>query len=359
MGHPADLIITVLREPAALVSLSLEQWDLLLPWARSTNLLGRIAFHALSQDIFDKLPSEPRWHLQAAAVACDCNQRAIRWQIRCIEKALAECETPVILLKGAAYLHATLPPAAGRLCADVDLLVDRAGIAQVEMALQRHGWKIAPIKSMDERYFRATLHELPPMIHPRHPGELDVHHNILPTTDPLAVDAGKLLAAAISLPQGGMFHILSPCDMVLHAASHLFRGGKFQHGLRDLLDLHDLVCHFSAEHGFWTRLTGRASELNLQIPCFWGMRYLEQFFGTPIPSHVQDPLHGWQPLWPPTHWMDQVVRKAVLPSPNGYDDRLRSFSHWLLAHHPAPRLSVMASPLFWLKRFQRDPKIPT
>ncbi len=359
MKHPAELLTTILRQPSSLVTLSLAEWDRLLPWARSTDLLARIASYVQESDLLDQLPPESRWHLQAAATACDYNQRAIRWEVRSIERALGSLNIPMILLKGAAYVQACLPPAAGRSCADVDLLVEKSHLAVVEAALLQHGWKISPIRPFDEKYFRRTLHELPPMRHPRHPCELDVHHNLLPATDSLSVDVAKLFDAATPMSQGHGFRMLSPCDMVLHAAAHLFRSGKFKHGLRDLLDLKDLVAHFSVADGFWNRLVARASELNLQVPFFWGLRYAERFLALTIPLPYRAVIYGWRPRCPPISWMDPIVARAVFPALSGYDDLSRILAHWVLGHYPIPRLSSMASPVFWLKRIPWQHKAET
>ncbi len=350
MKTPAEMLTAVLRQPSSLVTLSLAEWDRLLPWARSTDLLARIASYVQKSGVLDKMPLEVRWHLQAAAAACDRNQKAIRWEVRGMARALGSCNNPMILLKGAAYVQACLPPAAGRFCSDVDLLVERPHLARVEAALLQHGWQLAPIRPLDERYFRTTLHELPPLRHSNHPGELDVHHNLLPATDSLTVDATKLFDAAVPISQGSAFGMLAPCDMVLHAAAHLFRNGQFEHGLRDLLDLRDLVDHFRVADGFWDRLVARASELNLQVPCFWGLRYAERFLALTIPLPYRPVIDGWRPSWPPVSWMDPIVAKAVFPSLWGCDDRPRTLAHWLLAHYPTPRLSSMTSSVFWLKR---------
>jgi 3-hydroxyacyl-CoA dehydrogenase len=55
--------------------------------------------------------------------------------------------------------------------------------------------------------------------------------------------------------------------MVLHSATHLFFEGELRHGLRDLVDLDDLVRHFAAQDAsFWQRLVARAFEMDLARP---------------------------------------------------------------------------------------------
>jgi hypothetical protein len=345
-----QLLLDILKQPSTLRSLQLCEWDRLVPWARSTSLLSRVAVIVQAENLGDQIPPEPRRHLQASAIACAHNQRAIRWLIRNVEHALAAVPGKIILLKGAAYLAANLPPARGRFCADVDLLVEFHNLADTEKALHAQGWDVSPIRPLDKKYFRTTLHELPPMTHPRLGGELDVHHNILPSTDTLAVSAAALFFESVPLAPDSRYAVLSPCDMVLHAAAHLFRNGKFEHGLRDLLDLTDLLKHFGSTSGFWERLVLRAEELNLKIPFYWGLRYADRFLAAPIPQSSLDIVHTWRPAWPPLNLMDRIVERAVLPSLCGINNRSRAWSQKALSYYPIPRLSKMASPVFWFKR---------
>ena len=71
-------------------------------------------------------------------------QRAVRWELVQLTPALAEIEGPVLLLKGAAYAAAGLPPAAGRLFSDIDILVPKAQIGAAEAALMLDGWVELP-----------------------------------------------------------------------------------------------------------------------------------------------------------------------------------------------------------------------
>jgi hypothetical protein len=139
----------------------------------------------------------------------------------------------------------------------------------------------------DERYYRTWRHELPPMVHLRRGNAIDVHHTILPETAPVRPDPALLLAAARPIPgeQGALgVYTLCPHDMFLHSAVHLFFGGEFDQGLRDLFDLHRLALHFDNEPGFCDGLMARVDALELTRPLFYALRYITCIFGTPVPS---------------------------------------------------------------------------
>ena len=192
----------------------------------------------------------------------------------------------MLLLKGAAYAAAGLPPAAGRLFGDIDLLVPKAQIDAAEAALTLEGWAASHHSAYDERYYRQWMHELPPMTHIRRRTVLDLHHNILPETARIQSRPDLILATAEVLPEYPRFSIPAPTDLVLHSATHLFHEGEWQHGLRDLVDLDSLLRAREDEPGFWDALLTRAAVLNLGRPLFYGLRYCQRLLSTPLPPDL-------------------------------------------------------------------------
>ena len=170
---------------------------------------------------------------------------------------------PVILLKGAAYLAMQLPAARGRSFSDVDVLVPKARLSQVESALMQRGWMTTHHSAYDQRYYREWMHELPPLRHLQRQSVLDVHHTILPETARLRPDATLLLSAALPVPGWDGVAVLAPTDMVLHSMTHLFHNDELSRGLRDLSDLDLLLRHFAVDATWWRNLVERARTLDL------------------------------------------------------------------------------------------------
>lgn len=292
------LLLDVVRNPLQSVALDLRAWDDLLRLARRANLISRLAEAIEREGILGEVPAAVRPHLIAALALARHQRRAIIWEARHIAVALRPLQLPIILLKGAAYSVADLRAARGRLYGDVDILVPAARINEVEAALMLHGWSARYIDPYDNRYYRQWMHELPPMVNLKRGTIVDVHHTILPLTARNQPSAEKLLSASVALPEAP-FHVLSPCDMVLHCATHLFHEGELNNGLRDLFDLDALIQEFSAsDASFWSVLPGRAKELDLEWPLRLAFRYLEYFIGTPIPEQViaeltRAPIQDW------------------------------------------------------------------
>jgi hypothetical protein len=103
---------------------------------------------------------------------------------------------PVILLKGAGYVLAGIRAARGRMFSEVDVLVPRVRLADVEAALMLAGWATTNPSAFDQLYFRQWMHGLPTLQHIRRQTVLDVHHAILPDTARLKPSSRKLFEAA-------------------------------------------------------------------------------------------------------------------------------------------------------------------
>jgi hypothetical protein len=251
------------RNPDRAASFSLAEWDLLVRQARKANLLASLYALLNKHGQLDHVPSQPRLHLDWAHAVAERHIQAVDWEVTLIKKALQQTGVPLVLLKGAAYVMAGLPPAQGRLFSDIDILVPREKLDSVEATLMQHGWAATHHDGYDQRYYRTWMHELPPMQHIKRMTVIDVHHAIVPKTAPIHPDSDKLLAAACAIGETDGMMTLASTDMVLHSAVHLFHDGEFDHGLRDLVDLHLLLGHFGTLPSFWPALVERAVELEL------------------------------------------------------------------------------------------------
>lgn len=284
-----ELTVTALRTPQRLVDLDAAQWDLLVRQARQADLLARLYGRLDACGVLSCAPEPARLHFEAAHRVAQKHVQAVRWEIDRIAAALAGSGVPLVLLKGAAYLAAGLPPANGRVFADIDVMVPRAALGEVEKRLLMHGWAAEKLHPYDQRYYRRWMHELPPMRHRRRDTLIDVHHSILPLTSRYPLDARLLYLASVALDEPGL-RVLSPVDMVLHSATHLFCDGEFDHALRDLADLDDLLRHFGAEEAFWPRLAARALALGLVRPLYYAVEQGRRLLAMEVPDVLGDVL---------------------------------------------------------------------
>lgn len=272
------------REPP---DFSAADWELLLSQARRCRLHARVAWWFKNQGWLPDVPAGPRAHLESALFNAERQRNQVRWESDRIGAALADVPTPVVLLKGAAYVAIDLPGARGRLFNDVDILVARETLSATELSLLGAGWVAEALDPYDDRYYRRWMHELPPLKHVWRHTWIDVHHTIAPPTSRFPVDGRQLLERTRVLAPGSRLAVLDGPDMVLHSATHLLQEGDFGAGLRDLLDLDDLLQHFAAEAGFWPRLLDRADQLGLQVPLYHALQQVQRLFGTEAPAELQ------------------------------------------------------------------------
>lgn len=327
------LLLTALRESQAALPVSSKDWTTLLQQARKCDLLPRLATELLASRGWEGVPGKAREQLEAALAVADHHQRAIRWEVNRIQAALRGLDCPLVLLKGAAYLMLDLPMAAGRLVSDVDILVPRTRLDEVEASLRKAGWEQLKPNDYDDHYYRKWMHELPPLKHVDRDTIVDVHHNILPISGRLHPDAQKLIRAALPLPDSQVL-TLCPKDMVLHAAVHLFQDGEVAGQLRDLSDLDLLMRHFSQEQpDFWQQLTDRAKELQLCRPLYYTLKLTHRLLQTPVPASVLDSLHD-RPIAIVGRCMEQLAATALVPTlkPPTWGSSLAGRILWARAH---------------------------
>jgi hypothetical protein len=307
---------SLIRNPALISKLTLAEWDEIIPQARSSGLLSRLATLAQAQDGYAKVPARPRRHLEAAQHITAKHRRDVLYELDRIHEILGGVLGTIVLLKGAAYMAADLPAADGRMFNDIDILVPQRKLGAVESLLQLAGWRAGEIHPYDESYYRRWMHQIPPLTHGGRRTTIDVHHSIVPRTARVGdVPAEKLVRRAQNLPARPGFAILAPEDMILHSATHLFNEGEFGRGLRDLTDLDLLLSHFGNEGfwGFWPRLVHRAEDVELTRPLFYALHYCSRVLGTYVPDEVMESCRRFRPLWPVWPAMDFALTRALAP----------------------------------------------
>lgn len=326
-----ELLAHVLRDPAAIDRLSPEAFSRAMDVARRARLLGWLVEQVRAGHVPAAAPDWLRDRLVTADALARGYDRAVQWEIDRLRRAFLDTGQTWVLLKGAAYIAAGLPPGRGRRVADIDVLVPRADLGRVERILQDNGWEFPEIDAYDNRYYREWMHELPPMVHRDRRSVVDVHHTILPRTSRLKPSPERLLERV--MPVDGDVRVLCPEHIVLHAAAHLFHDGEIAGAIRDLVDLDQLLRWFGREDAFWQGLMEETRALDLARPAYYALRYARRWFDTPLPAAIEEEMAAWAPPAPVGRLMDRLVDRAVIGS-SGKASSAAVFalyvrSHWL------------------------------
>jgi hypothetical protein len=271
----AALLVRALREPASIGGADCD-WAGLISAARAEQLIGSLACRMEGQAV------PPRVAATFAAARADAAQGRVQalWEAEMARRALAPLGVPVVLMKGTAFHAAGLDASIGRSVGDLDIMVPKDSLEAVETALLNAGWEhVKDAAGYDDAYYRRWMHELPPLVHKSRDRMIDVHHTILPLTARPRPDAGALLAASVALENG--LRILSPADIIVHAAAHLLADGDLAGGLRNLWDIDRLLREFDSPD-FRAELRRRAALHQLDGPVRRALRLSRRLYGTPI-----------------------------------------------------------------------------
>lgn len=363
MNRQPCTLIESLRNPDSIGALAVNQWDELIPQARRALLLGRL-FHLTAPEPEVGGPAaQASWHLESADVVSQGQVQTINREVKELLKVGALLRAPIILLKGAAYVKTGLPCHLGRYFSDIDILFDRSLLKSAESVLSLHGWRSTETEAYNVRYFREWMHEIPPLRHYKRGTTLDVHHTILPPTAKYSPDPDKIINAAIEIVPG--LKVLCPEDMVIHSATHLFHEGELEHGLRDLVDIHELLQHFGGnEPGFWQRLVPRAIELDLVHPLYYGLHYAQEILGTSIPANVMRDVMKGAPGMIMRPIMDWLFIRALRPDHSSCDLPGTGLARWLLyvrSHYLKMPMRLLLPHLArkaWMRRFAKPDNQP-
>lgn len=352
--HPAcRMLLEGLSRPVSLANRSLSEWDGLLRAAHMTKTLGRLAALAEREQVLQQIPEQVRRHLEGALVLIGASQRHVRRELERMARVVRGLEVQPILLKAAAYIASGLPAAVGRNAGDFDLLVPRGDLDQVWERLLASGWECRDYSEDDRRYFREWLHEFPPLRHKYWGGMIDLHHNILPFTDPVKFQVEPLIRASVPITNYPAFRMLAPPDMFLHGAVHLFRNGDYSKAVRDLSDLDLLTREFIRDEHFFETLFARAEELRLVPTAKIALDCLHRYFGLPFPASAESRLaiSSMRSMW--HRAILRLIDAAIIPRTIARQELRLRYSRRLLSYLPPPRARVALSPLFWKKRFAR------
>ncbi|MBI1283122.1 MAG: hypothetical protein GC183_02145 [Thiobacillus sp.] len=348
MRAPTELVSLVFRNPDAIRRFSLGDWDRLVRQARQADLLARLHILLRQGGLDGEIPAVARWHFEVATALAECQATEIQMELRQLRTMLEGLCIPLVVLKGAAYVAAGLIAARGRHIDEIDLLVPRERLNEVESALKLADWHSVELPEYDQQYVHRWRHDAPSQQNLRRATLINVHHAILPDTAGFRPDTAKLRRSAAEVTGFAGLFVPSPEDRILHTSTLLFHDDELPRGLRDLSDLDLQLRQAATEADFWPRLLARAEEFELSRLLFYALRYTRHFFDTPVPDEVYDLLETAAPSRASLRLMDVIYIRMLAPNHHSCNDALTPLArhatylraHWLRmpAHLLLPHL---------------------
>lgn len=275
------ILIQVLSNPSTLSSLNKDQWQILLAQANTSQLVGRLNY--LMEHFKYPKPSYVKWHLESAYKIAEKQRKQAIVEFLEVPRSLNKITSQLIFLKGAAYIAKKLPCSFGRTFSDIDVLVKKDDLKKIENTLKFSNWLKTEIDDYDDKYYRTWMHEIPPLYHVTRGSVLDIHHNILPSTNKHSPNADKFSLSNVDVEGVGTINTLDDTDLCIHMAVHLFTESEFHHGLRDISDFDMILRHFQQDDkNFTANLIDRAELIGLSDYTRLAIRYSHMMLSTPL-----------------------------------------------------------------------------
>ncbi len=270
-----DTFLKLITQPKSFknADFSNEHWQELLTLARANNLLAKFAFIVNAH--MEHIPQRVRNHLDSAARLASTHAQSVVHEIAEIYKVAKQVD--ITILKGGAYLIHDLPNARGRMLSDLDVLVAKSKLKQLEINCLMNGWIRTESEEYNDRYYRQWMHEIPPLTHLKRGTVVDIHHNILPLTNRQCPNPEAFIFEDIQHPRLGAIRTLSKTDLFIHSATHLFSESEFHNGLRDLIDLFQMAEHFQNENpNFINDTYKRSQALGLETYVYLALMCIDE-----------------------------------------------------------------------------------
>ena len=244
--------ITLIAEPQKTQLLSASDWEILL-WILDTARLEAWLFAQIKQHSTSCiLPPTVVSRLTSATIYAERQQQQVRFECQTIASLLAEKQIEPLFLKGAAYVISSQFYSAGRVCSDIDALVQHNDLETSERHLKMNMWLSQEVDDYDDKYYREYAHEIPPMMQSERGTVLDLHHNLFLPVSGRAPNISQFWALRTRNENG--LSTLKPAAALVHSMIHLLMNEEVTYGLRDCLDMQSIIDTHNSE-SFWLEVS--------------------------------------------------------------------------------------------------------
>jgi hypothetical protein len=285
-------------------------WSDLEAWLGANRLSPLFYYVLRSADMRSQVPADVLARLRQGYYLSLLRSDRLDAELERIVPALRAEGIPVMLLKGAALARSVYPSPALRPMDDLDVLIPGSQVAQAVARLEALGYRPRPDPAgysarfvqqfLGEQMWSRTAAE--PGCGQDPPGQgafpaaaagqqllVDVHWRLLTVewyrhTARLDVDA--LWAAARPLDRDGVAAWqLSPEDTLIHLCLHAAIQHAYVWPALSYVDV-DRVVRASDPAVDWELLQRRSAAFRVSLPVYFGLRFAQQYLGTPLPARL-------------------------------------------------------------------------
>ncbi len=232
-------------------------------------------------------------HIRRAAMVSEFELLRAEGRLRETIHALARGGIHVVLLKGAAVVHAAYGSFAERPMADFDLLVESGRIEEAQRIALGVDWVRSPGAAPDGAYL--SHHHAVPLVDATGTGmQLELHTGLFIPGHPFELSADAVRRRAYPVDVGGCtVGVPQHSVLLLHTCLHFaWSHGMRKGGWRTLRDIARLA---GGRPQLWDEFVPRAIEARGSTCCYWTLRLARDLAAIPVPDHVLSALETPMP----------------------------------------------------------------
>ena len=257
-----------------------------LDWGHFTKIscahgIAPLIYHSLRRSgAISLLPPAPAETLRSSYYGNAARNSLLYDELRRVLKALREENLEVIVLKGAALAEIVYGQWALRPMSDIDLLVRKEKLAEVEAKLVHMGYVLEEHGKTKEYYQEHHYHVV---FAKSAATAIEVHWHIQRPIAPFRIDIDDLWKRAQPAALAGVEAlVLSPEDLLLHLCQHAWKH-NLSGGIRPLCDIAETTNYYRKKID-WKKVATLSSDWQM-APCLYlGLWLAREMLGARIPQ---------------------------------------------------------------------------
>ncbi|GAA6184225.1 nucleotidyltransferase family protein [Aliiglaciecola sp. NS0011-25] len=304
------ILFQLLLSPRLGLTLTLSQWQNVIFIFRESKLLASLYHVALRDGSFDQYPEFAKRHLGSAQVYAKRQAQQILFEAVEFRLQLEQVGITAVFLKGAGYTLRNSLNSHGRVCSDIDVLVNKKDLSAAEAHLKNNRWQSEVLSDYDEKYYRQWAHEVPPLIHINRATVVDMHHNLYPPISGRTTNIDQFISSRLKTASGCF--VLEPATTVMHSIIHLFANEDSSSWIRDLFDITLLIKEYESDD-FWTSLIDLSKQTDFEFEFVCCMHALKFYTDISVPEIANDYIARYKMTKIQVWLMNHAIIPAICP----------------------------------------------
>jgi Uncharacterised nucleotidyltransferase len=255
-------------------------WDFVTT-ASYAHGIAPLIYHGLDRSgLISLLPAAAAEALRRSYYANAARNSHLYAQLHHVVEAFREQRIEVIFLKGAALAETVYPNRVLRAMTDIDLLVRKERLAEVETKLVAMGYVLEERGKTKEFYQQHHYHW---EFRLRSAANVEIHWQLGRPTGSFRIDIDSLWERAQPTQIAGVEALaLSPEDLLLHLCQHVWKHNLIG-GIRPFCDIAETTrCY--GDRINWRKLHALSSQMQMNACAYLGLRLAKELLDAPVPG---------------------------------------------------------------------------